>query len=635
MMKSFFKTILGKAILFVLCVLALALLAGSGIGAAAMAEEDFYTRSKEEIYFDVIGSRLISDLYTGLDDLSLEKDLYEQGPVTYGVYDHEGNLIASCETYKENKDAYIFRSLKDEEGRIVEIFYDYNKAHADNITQSEYLIKAYLNKDYGKDSFYSFTAAALDKLYPLRYGVYWIIGLSAIVSIVSFIALMCVSGRSDKDEDIHPGLLNKVPFDVLLVLTSLLMIGCMALIMEDPFHSDVLSLIAVILWLLALIIILVGLSMSAACRIKQKNLVKGSLCYKLWVIIWSFIKYCFGLLRDLGRGIISFIGQLPLIFKAVIAILAISLFEMIVLFDSYNMYISFWFIKTLILVPFVLYIALNIRRLQKGAEALSSGDLAYQIDTRGMLLDFRKQAEDLNQIGKGMAIAVEDRLKSERMKTELITNVSHDIKTPLTSIINYTDLISKEKGNNRKVKEYCEVLLRQAERLKRLLEDLVEASKASSGNLEVDLRPFDVSIFLNQASGEYEEKLGEAKLELISEYPPKEVMIKADGRRMWRVFDNLMNNICKYAQSDTRVYLSLDEKDDRAIITLKNTSRDKLNMSPDELMERFTRGDESRHSEGNGLGLAIARSLTELQNGQMDLSIDGDLFKVTLSFPLL
>ena len=234
-----------------------------------------------------------------------------------------------------------------------------------------------------------------------------------------------------------------------------------------------------------------------------------------------------------------------------------------------------------------------------------------------------------------MSLAVEERLKSERMKTELITNVSHDIKTPLTSIINYATLIGNESCENEKIIEYSTVLVRQSERLKRLIEDLVEASKASTGNLDVLLSPCDPSIFLTQAGGEYEEKLQRAELTLVIKQPEQEVQIMADGRRMWRVFDNLMNNICKYAQSGTRVYLTLEIIRKNAVITFKNTSRDPLDISEAELMERFVRGDTSRNTEGNGLGLSIAKSMVELQNGSLHLLIDGDLFKVALSFPII
>ena len=282
-----------------------------------------------------------------------------------------------------------------------------------------------------------------------------------------------------------------------------------------------------------------------------------------------------------------------------------------------------------------MWIALNLRRLQEGGKALAGGNLSYHIDTERMLPEFKDHGENLNNIAKGMAIAVEDRLKSERMKTELITNVSHDIKTPLTSIISYADLISKEKSTTKKVKEYSDVLVRQSERLKRLLEDLVEASKAATGNLEVDLMPCNASTLVSQVSGEYEDRLKQASLSLIVNQPEEDIMIMADSRRMWRIFDNLMNNICKYAQPDTRVYLSLEKIEKEAVFTFRNTSRDPLNISEEELMERFTRGDSSRHTEGNGLGLSIARSMAELQQGSLKLSIDGDLFKAILSFPII
>ena len=327
--------------------------------------------------------------------------------------------------------------------------------------------------------------------------------------------------------------------------------------------------------------------------------------------------------------LLEILKAIPMIWK-MLALFVVTFFIELFLLSDQNYLL--WFIEKLCLFVGFAYFCLCMYKLMKASHALASGDLSYQVDTSKMIWDLKKHGEDLNSIGKGMAIAVEDRVKSERMKTELITNVSHDIKTPLTSIINYADLIHKEKTNNKKIGEYAEVLLRQSVRLKRLLEDLVEASKASSGNLDVVFSPCDASIFLEQAQGEYEEKLKEAKLELITSKPDHEVMIMADPRRMWRIFDNLMNNICKYALSGTRVYLSLDEDKEKAIITFKNTSRDALNIPAEELMERFKRGDESRNSEGNGLGLSIAQSLAQLQNGDLSLSIDGDLFKAILSF---
>ena len=263
------------------------------------------------------------------------------------------------------------------------------------------------------------------------------------------------------------------------------------------------------------------------------------------------------------------------------------------------------------------------------------GDTEYKVNTKGMVGQFKKHGEDLNNISEGINRAVNEKMKSERMKTELITNVSHDIKTPLTSIINYAGLLGTDNIEPEKTKEYSQVLVNQSVKLKRLIEDLVEASKASTGNLEVNLVELDACTFISQVDGEYDEKIAAAGLELITSAPEEPVPVMADGRRMWRIFDNLMNNICKYSQTGTRVYISLEEKEGQAVITFKNTSKEPLNISPDELMERFVRGDSSRNTEGNGLGLSIAKSLTELQNGTFNLEIDGDLFKAILKFDVV
>ena len=247
-----------------------------------------------------------------------------------------------------------------------------------------------------------------------------------------------------------------------------------------------------------------------------------------------------------------------------------------------------------------------------------------------MLFTFKQHGENLNNISKGIAIALEQKMKSERLRTELITNVSHDIKTPLTSIINYVDLLKKE-NLPEQASAYVEVLDRQSNRLKKLTEDLVEASKASTGNIQCHLGPVDIVELTQQSIAEYSEKLEKAYLEPIITAPQNEpVFILADGNLMWRVLSNLLNNACKYSQPNTRVYLHIKQNEDNVWITVKNISREQLNDAPDELMERFVRGDSSRSTEGSGLGLNIARSLVELQKGKFMLSIDGDLFKAQI-----
>ena len=243
-------------------------------------------------------------------------------------------------------------------------------------------------------------------------------------------------------------------------------------------------------------------------------------------------------------------------------------------------------------------------------------------------------AEKVNSIGEGLEAALAKSMKSERLKTDLITNVSHDIKTPLTSIINYVELLKQEDLKDPKIQRYIEVLEQKSQRLKTLTEDVVEASKVSSGNITLEFMNLNLVEMIQQTSGEFEEKFKARDLEEVMNLPNEEVVIRADGRRLWRVLSNIYNNAAKYAMQGTRVYADLEKKDGMAYFSLKNVSEQPLNISADELTERFIRGDVSRSTEGSGLGLSIAQSLTEMQGGTFELYLDGDLFKVTIKFPI-
>jgi signal transduction histidine kinase len=271
--------------------------------------------------------------------------------------------------------------------------------------------------------------------------------------------------------------------------------------------------------------------------------------------------------------------------------------------------------------------------LKKGGEKIAEGDLTYKVETKNLLPEFKKHAESLNSISAGMQSAVTEQMKSERMKTELITNVSHDLKTPLTSIVNYVDLLKKQPVTPPEAVEYIAVLDRQAARLKRLTEDLVEASKASTGNLQVSLERMDLGVLLSQTAGEFQEKLADKGLKLVIRGQEKAGCVTADGRHLWRVLENLMNNVCKYALEGTRVYMDVTPGTEMTAVCIKNVSRSELTVSPEELTERFVRGDASRSTEGSGLGLSIAMSLTELQGGKLTIGLDGDLFKATVALP--
>ena len=271
----------------------------------------------------------------------------------------------------------------------------------------------------------------------------------------------------------------------------------------------------------------------------------------------------------------------------------------------------------------------------EGTQKIKNGDVHHKLT----LIDndnFTTLAENINNIRDGLDKAIDNQLKSERMKSELITNVSHDLKTPLTSIINYVELIKKEEDISPEyLKDYINVLDSKSKRLKILIEDLFEASKASSGNIELNMERIDITQLLRQSIGEMEEKLSEANLDLKVNVPDEKVYIRADGRRLYRVLENLLSNISKYSLSNTRVYIDITQVNDKVRLTMKNISSYELNFDPQEIMERFKRADESRNTEGSGLGLAIARDLVNLQGGNFDIDIDGDLFKSIVEFQLM
>ena len=269
----------------------------------------------------------------------------------------------------------------------------------------------------------------------------------------------------------------------------------------------------------------------------------------------------------------------------------------------------------------------------EGIRRIRDGEVDYKLDTEALHGDNREMADAVNNIGEGIRKAVSTSMKDEQMKSDLITNVSHDIKTPLTSIINYVDLLKRLKITEEPAQSYIAVLDSKSQRLKQLTDDLVEASKISSGNIVLNLEPLNLTELLNQAVGEFSDRLEEKKLQIIFDGSDQPGMIYADSRRMWRIIENLFQNICKYALEGTRVYLEMQVEGGRVVASLKNISDRPMNLKGEELSERFIRGDASRTTEGSGLGLYIAKNLTQAQHGEFQIRLDGDLFKILLDFP--
>ena len=629
-MRQFFRTAAGKTILFLLCGIFGVIFTATVAGSMVLVEQDFYTREESDLREEVFDGLLYRDgqslVWRAENDMLSEEEDGETGNLTWQIVGTDGKVKAGKKDTKI-KWQYTRYYIVYEDGDDIWNYQLYESSVKHNPSQKYGTIHFNIDDSMAKSDKYAWAEKGVHIAYKIRYTIYVIMALAFVFGLLSFVTLMSVSGRRRDNGEICPGPLYAIPADLLTWILG--MLACAAIGIPAGMMTDNGIVNAVFLGLGVLLAgnIFLGFCMSIAVRAKKKTLWKNTVIY-----------WCLHLMKKICVGIWAMLLEFPMIWKVVLGAGILSFLEFLgIVAFSYDtgILVTLWFLEKLILLPVIFYGAWIIRRLQKGATALAEGDLSYQIDTKGMRGDFKKQGKDLNSIASGMSLAVEKQLKSERMKTELITNVSHDIKTPLTSIINYADLIGKESCENEKITEYAEVLVRQSVRLKRLIEDLVEASKASTGNLEVKLAACDAAVFLTQAGGEYEEKLQNANLTLVTSQPENEIRIMADGRRMWRVFDNLMNNICKYAQPGTRVYLSLERIGNSAVIIFRNTSREALNISEEELMERFVRGDASRTTEGNGLGLSIARSLAELQGGKLTIKIDGDLFKAILIFPVL
>lgn len=451
----------------------------------------------------------------------------------------------------------------------------------------------------------------------------------ALLALCCFAFLMAAAGHKSGCDEIQPGLTERLPFDVFTVIIATL--GVMLMQMLITFSSggaNILKFIAYTLVFEAGAVLCLLWCLSFARRLKLGNVLKSCISVRIILWCWRIFKKLLAFTGDALKG-------MALVPKATLIIFAILFLEFfwIVGFGADGAALVFgWFIERAVLVLLTAYVLLCMKKLLKAGEELSQGNMDYRVDTARMRGPMKEHGEQLNRIGEGMNKAVNERMKSEHFRTELITNVSHDIKTPLTSIINYVDLLEKEEIDNEKAREYLEVISRQSARLKKLIDDLIEASKASTGNLNVNLERCQLGVLIDQCAGEYAEKLKAAGLELVVTKPEETVTVMADGRHMWRIFDNLLNNICKYAMAGTRVYINLDRAAGRATVSFRNISAQQLNISGEELLERFVRGDSSRNTEGSGLGLSIARSLMQLQKGELELTVDGDLFKVVLRF---
>ena len=616
-----------KVAAFILAVICAVMALVSAAAAALMIEQDFYGRSKSvildeamsaisESYASGIAYEYVNHMTDSVSDVE-----YSIGSANISALIGGTNIIGFRIMDQDRTEMLLEQGMTDGSRR-----YSSLRAPSDETVLS---VDIFLADDLAEDDRFSEAARIIGLFWKLRYAVYPMIAVSAINLLIMIVFLAVASGRHRGAVSPSAGWGTAVPLDIITAALAAAYLMTFMIFANALWSLAAIAVFAVAA--IALLILTLGWIMSFALRIKLGGWWRNTVVFLLLRLIFSW-------LAALCRGIIRLVRAVPVVWKRVLVYMLLSFASLIVLFmisSSYspNAAAIVWVLVNLAAFPAMVFRAVSFRTLLSGAESLADGDLEHKIDTKHLTGSYKKHAEYLNRIGDGMTKAVDERMKSERMKTELITNVSHDIKTPLTSIINYADLICREKSENPKITQYAEVLHRQSERLKRLINDLVEASKAATGTLDVSLAPCEVGVLMIQAAGEFERRFVDAGLTIMIKRPERPVYIMADGRRLWRVFDNLLGNIVKYAMSGTRVWLTVARRDGKVEICFRNISAEPLDLSEEELLERFTRGDRSRSSEGSGLGLSIAKSLTELQNGKLGLSVDGDLFKVTLSFP--
>ena len=612
-------------------------------GIVVMAEEGFYEKTPDKLIESALSDIA---LRKGIDILSMLSDEREESAerycentnLQYQVLDEYGTYRAG--NYDGKNLNYVFDIYVQENAPLLLIMDTGSGTSSrvvDSRSQTTFLeegcvMKLYVDKSFPYEDEFSKTCEIYLQLYTVRYYLIGLIIAMGVLCIISFIFQICSAGRHYGEEEVRAKGIAATPFDLLSVGAVVIVILLWECFFDHFYWYSLSETILAALLLVAGFVAAVGYCIIWAIQVKAGIWWKNMLICQILRGITTGCRFCI-------RGITAVFRNLPNLVQALIGLGGLFIAEMVVLVMLGMLYLPItgalaiiWFLEKIILIPVVLYFALINSKLAEGGRRLADGELDYQIDTGRMFGNLKEQGENLNRIGEGLNVAVEERMKSERLKTELITNVSHDIKTPLTSIINYADLIVEEPTENARITEYAEVLKRQSARLKKLIEDLMEASKASTGNIEVHMVPCEVGVLLTQTMGEYEQRLAELGLELVARQPDHPVRIMADGKLLWRVFDNLLNNICKYAMGGTRVYLTVEERDGKVAIAFKNISKYPLDISAEELKERFVRGDRSRHTEGNGLGLSITQSLTQLQGGELELTVDGDFFKVVLVF---
>lgn len=517
-------------------------------------------------------------------------------------------------------------------------FYELHRNYIDN-NESYYIVEDEYGNIYYQEENNEYLLAISSnekEMLDLLSSMTFMNGLAPIIVPVATLILLCMLiflvisiGHTRGKEEIDLNDLDRIPYEIVFLISGIIASGVIAVLEYTAYNEYELSLNMLIgnwtmAYLASYVIILLNV-VTLVKRIKAKTLISST-------ILGMICKWCYVRLKKVKEEVYDNSSMtVKLIFGVILYIIAI--FALPSILDGLGIILLFGL--TIWIFYEIIRRINGIKNIEKQLELIYDGKRPENLKKENFTKDYYNMVSYVNDISNGFENAVEQGIKSERLKAELITNVSHDIKTPLTSIINYVDLLKNENIESEKAKEYIEILDNKSQRLKKLIQDLVEASKASSGNIKLNLENLSLSELINQSIGEFEDKFEEKKLSIIKNIPEKDIIIKADSRYMYRIIENLFENITKYALENSRVYIDISyAKENKVKVEFKNISKEKLNITEEELMQRFVRGEKSRTTEGNGLGLSISQSLTEIQGGEFKIVIDGDLFKAELEFEI-
>lgn len=587
-----------------------------------------------------VPSEVLAEIQGRQDDEAFsQRANLEPGTWTYEIRNAMGTLLETTVTdatqpatvFYNYSSAYFRLADPDEDVHI--IWHNHNGVdyYIQERQSPSYQVSLYI-EDNSITAAYGLSIESIRSLYDLRYYVLVVMAVSALGCLGCLIYLSFAAGKSRFREEIRPGGLNRIPLDIYIPVVIFCCFWLLYAIYEmSPLDNmyyyagntllEDMALRAILSAAFAFVggILATGAIFAMAAQWKTPNRywLKNTVLYRIIAPIVRALYKLFRLLPVMWQWLLVGIGMgFPIVFSIAVE----------------SEFLLLWSILNCFAV--IVYGAYAFGTLLQGAKNMAQGNLSAKVSTKFLFGAFRDFGHQLNAVAAAALASADAKLRSDRMKTELITNISHDIKTPLTSVINYTDLLRSAQSPQQQ-EEYLTILEHQGQRLKKLIEDLTELSKASTGNIQAVTAPMDGVEALQQALGEFSDKMALAQLQVCPDIPGEPVMLQADGRLFWRVTANLMSNVVKYAMAGTRVYVSLKKTDYFGVIAIKNISREPLNIRADELMERFVRGDRSRNTEGSGLGLSIAASLMEVQNGRLEIEVNGDLFSATLYFPLV